>query len=73
MRFHSDRRYFAVITKDRMLEAIRALPDDATIRDAIEQLEFIEWLEQRVAEADADPGGWVSHEEARRRFAAWLK
>lgn len=62
-----------MITKDQMVEAIRALPDDATIRDAIEQLEFIEWIEKRIAEADADPEGWVSHEGARRRFAEWLK
>ena len=62
-----------MITKDQMVEAIRALPDDATIRDAIEQLEYIEWIEQRIEEADANPGGWVSHEEARRRFAKWLQ
>ena len=62
-----------MITKEKMAEAILALPDHATIRDAIEQLEYIEWIEQRIAEADADPDGWVSHEEARRRFAEWLK
>jgi hypothetical protein len=62
-----------MMTKEKMAEAILALPDDATIRDAIEQLEFIEWVQKRVAEADADPEGWVSHEEARRRFAEWLQ
>ncbi len=62
-----------MITKEQMAEAILALPDDATIGDAIEQLEYIEWIDKRIAEADADPRGWVSHEEARRRFAEWLK
>ena len=60
------------ITKDQMLEAISSLPDDATVRDAIERLEFIELIEQRIADADAHSGDAVAHEEARRRFAAWL-
>jgi len=55
-----------------MLEAISSLPDDATVRDAIERLEFIELIEQRIADADAHSGDTVAHEEARRRFAAWL-
>ena len=60
-----------MITKDEMVRAIQSLPDDATVRDAIERLEFIELIEQRIAEADA--GNVVSHEEARRRFAARLE
>jgi hypothetical protein len=62
-----------MMTKQQLAEAILALPDDATIRDAIEELEFIEWLERRIADAEANPNGWVSHEEARRRFAEWLQ
>ena len=54
-----------------MARAIQSLPEDATVRDAIERLEFIELIEQRIAEADA--GNVVSHDEARRRFAAWLE
>jgi len=53
-----------------MLEAIRTLPDDATVDDAIERLHFIELVERRIAAADA--GETVTHEEARRRMAQWL-
>lgn len=59
-----------VITKEQMLEAIRTLPDDATVDDAIERLHFIELVERRIAAADA--GETVTHEEARRRMAQWL-
>jgi hypothetical protein len=61
-----------MMTKQQLAEAILALPDDATVRDAIEELELIEWLERRIAEADANPNGWVSDEAARHRFARWL-
>ncbi len=59
----------AVITKERMLEAIRSLPDDATVDDAIERLHIIDLVERRIAAADA--GETVPHEEARRRLARW--
>lgn len=60
-----------MITKEQMAEAILSLPEGATVRDAIEHLEFIELIERRIAEAD--DGNVVSHEDARRRFAAWLE
>jgi len=59
-----------MITKDQMIDAIRSLPDDATLRDAIERLEFIEAVER--GQADADAGRTISHEEAKNRFATWL-
>lgn len=60
-----------MITKDEMVRAIQSLPEDATVRDAIERLEFIELIEQRIAEADA--GNVITQEEVERRVAAWLK
>ncbi len=59
------------VTKEQMLDAIRALPDDATVDDAIERLHIIELVEQRIAAADA--GQTVTHEEARQRLARWLQ
>ena len=58
-----------MITKAQMIEAIQALPEDATVDDAIERLELIALIERRMASADA--GNTVSREEA-RRFAQWL-
>ena len=59
-----------MITKQQLAEAILALPDDATVRDAIERLRVIELIERGIAAADA--GQKVSQDEARRRMARWL-
>ena len=60
-----------MITKEQMLEAIRTLPDDATVDDAIERLRLMDLVERRIATADA--GETDTHEEARRRLAKWLQ
>ena len=60
-----------MITKEQMVEAIRTLPDDATIRDAIERIELIEVIEQGLADVEA--GRTVIHAEARKRSTARLK
>ena len=54
------------ITRDRIIEALRQMPPDATLDDAIERLVFLAKIEAGLAELDAGKG--VSHEEARRRF-----
>jgi hypothetical protein len=58
-----------MITKDQMLEAIRSLPDNATVDDAIERLRFIELIEQRIAAADA--GDTLTQDEVEHRMAQW--
>jgi predicted transcriptional regulator len=51
--------------KERVMEAVRGLPDDATVEDAMERLYFLAKVEEGIRQADA--GRTVSHEEARRR------
>jgi len=53
-------------TKDRVLETVRQLPDDATVEDATERLYFMAKVERGIS--DADDGRTVSHEEVRERF-----
>ena len=53
-------------TKEQVIEALRALPDDATIDDAIERLCFIAKVQKGIAEADA--GKTVPHEEVKKRL-----
>ena len=53
-------------TRDRIIEALQALPADATIHDAIERLVFLAKIETGLAELDSSEG--VPHDEARRRF-----
>ena len=52
-------------TKERVLEAVRALPEDATVEDAMERLYFLAKVEEGLRQVDA--GQMVEHEEARRR------
>jgi predicted transcriptional regulator len=53
-------------TRDRIIEALQAMPSDATIDDAIERLVFLAKIEAGLAELDRSEG--VPHDEARNRF-----
>jgi len=55
-------------TKDRILEALRDLPADATYDDAIERIVFLAKIEEGLAQLDA--GESIPHEEIKRRFGA---
>jgi hypothetical protein len=52
--------------KERVLDAVRELPDDATVEDAMERLYFLAKVEKGLQEAEA--GETVSHEDAKRRI-----
>ena len=52
--------------KQRVIEAVRQLPEDATVEDAMERLYFLAKVERGLEDAKA--GRFVSHEEIRRRF-----
>ena len=54
--------------KQRALEAIRALPDGATIEEAIERLCFIAKIEEGLGQSEL--GNVISHEEVKKRFLA---
>ena len=52
--------------KERVLDAVRSLPDDATVEDAMERLYFLAKIEEGLRQADA--GETLSNEEARKRI-----
>lgn len=54
------------ITRDRMVEAIRELPPDATIDDAIERLVFLAKIEAGLAQLDRGEG--IPHDEVKHRL-----
>ncbi|MGE3491978.1 MAG: hypothetical protein AB7N29_18375 [Vicinamibacterales bacterium] len=54
------------ITRERMIEAIRELPEDASVDDAIERLVFLAKIEEGLAQLDRGEG--IPHEEAKRRL-----
>lgn len=59
------------MTKEQVLDAIRALPDTATVEDVIERLYVLLKIEKGLAQADA--GDTLSQEEVRERMSKWLK
>ena len=56
----------APITRDRMVEAIRELPADATVDDAIERLVFLAKIEIGLGQLDRGEG--IPHDEVKRRL-----
>lgn len=52
--------------KQRAIEALKALPEQATLEDAIERLCFIAKIEEGLRQSEA--GRVVSHEEVKRQF-----
>ena len=54
------------ITRDQMVEAIRQLPADASVDDAIERLVFLAKIEEGLEQLDRGEG--ISHQEVRKRL-----
>jgi predicted transcriptional regulator len=57
--------------KDKMLEAVRSLPDDAGIEDAMERLLFLAKIERGLEQADSNQT--IAHEEVKQRLSKWLE
>jgi len=53
-------------SRDRIFEALRDLPPDATVDDAIERLVFLAKIDAGLKELDAGKG--IPHDEVKRRF-----
>lgn len=53
--------------KDAIVEAVQALPPDASIDDAMERLYFLAKTEKGLAQIES--GDTVSHEEAKKRLS----
>jgi len=65
-------RYTEVITtKEKAVQAVQALPDDATLEDAMERLFLLAKIEKGLQQADA--GQLIPHEKVKERMAQWLR
>jgi len=60
-----------VTTKQKVLQAVHDLPDDASIEDAIERLVLLAKIDRGIQQADA--GHTISHAQVREKMAKWLK
>lgn len=63
------------ITRTQIVQAVSALPEDATLEDAIERLLFLSRIEEGLEQARR--GETIPHEDVRRRLeaqiASWQK
>ena len=66
LQFHLDKVMAQMTTRDRIVEALKDLPEDATFQDAIERLVFLAKIDIGLAELDAGKG--IPHNEVKRRL-----
>ena len=55
--------------KDRVLEVVRRMPDDAPMSDILQEIRFIAAI--REAELQSKEGRTVAHEEVASEISAW--
>ncbi len=58
------------ISKTQIVEAMKSLPEDAGIEQAMDRLRFMEAVEDGLRQLDERQS--VSQEEVERRLARWL-
>jgi predicted transcriptional regulator len=58
-------------TKEKVLQVVSNLPDDASIEDAMDRLLFLAKIERGLQQADA--GQTIAHSEVKEKMAKWLK
>jgi len=63
-------RLILMATKERAVQAIQGLPDDASIEDAIERLLLLAKIDRGLERADA--GQTIPHSQIKERMARWL-
>ena len=56
--------------KELVLDAIQELPDDASIDQIADRVEFLSAIQKGID--DIDCGDTVPHEEIKKQLAAWL-
>jgi len=58
-------------TKEKMLQVVNALPDDATVEDAMERLLVLTKIERGLQQAER--GETLSHQAVQERMSKWLR
>ncbi|MCE5279512.1 MAG: hypothetical protein ABFD92_12395 [Planctomycetaceae bacterium] len=57
--------------KEKMLQAVRDLPDDASIEDAMERLLFLSKIERGLQQAR--DGRTLAHSQVKERMKKWQR
>ena len=56
--------------KEIVLETIRALPDDCSLEEIAERIEFMAAVQKGLEQLDRREG--IPHDEVKRQLASWL-
>ena len=56
--------------KEIVLETIRALPDDCSLEEIAERIEFMAAVQKGLDQLDR--GDSISHDEVKKQLASWL-
>jgi predicted transcriptional regulator len=56
--------------KQLVLEAIKELPEETSIHEIIERIEFLAAIQKGIDQLDRGEG--IPHEEVKRQLATWL-
>jgi len=57
--------------KEKVIEAIKKLPEDANYDDIMESIYVQQMITKGIAQLDN--GEFISHEDVKERFKEWLK
>ena len=56
--------------KEMVLESIRALPDDCSLDEIAQRIEFMAAVQKGLDQLDSGDG--IPHEEIKKQLASWL-
>lgn len=58
-------------TRDKIIQAVQDLPEDASLEDAMERLLLLAKIERGLQQADTDQT--IDHTQVKEKMAKWLK
>jgi predicted transcriptional regulator len=58
------------VKKEIALETIRVLPDDSSLEEIAERIEFMAAVQKGLDQLDSGEG--IPHDEVKRQLASWL-
>jgi predicted transcriptional regulator len=58
-------------TKQKVMRAVRNLPDNVSFEDAMERLLFLAKVEKGLEQADS--GQTIAHEKVKQKMGRWLR
>ena len=65
-----DRHIHKVTSKKKVLSVVQQLPDDSSIDDIADRIDFVAGVQRGLDELDSGDG--ISHAKVKKELASWL-